>query len=210
MNQSQDNPASIRELYSGDVRFAQEISRLFDAGLGEGYIAPEEVAEAMASERRFVFGAFTANGKELTGVRIASVLEADEIAEFEEQLRRLGVEKENCLDLSGGGRVGVGKLDAVVVKAEMRRRGIGSKLVEAALQKLENECACTTIVTESWESGRIDSSASVLEKYGFQFVARSPEHWKEESIRYGFGCAKCDAPPCTCSARFYVRRRENK
>jgi len=65
---------------------------------------------------------------------------------------------------------------------------------------------CTCYVGVSWDSGSLESSASIFEVKGFNRVATFENYWMEESLITQSKCPTCGDPPCSCSAFFYVKK----
>jgi GNAT superfamily N-acetyltransferase len=192
----------VRTLDASSMPYLDKIMAIFAASLGEQFIAREELAASLQAPRaagplngQFVQGAFV--GKELVAVRTASVLSPTAVSEFEVDARKAGA----TVSLRN---YKVGKLAQNAVRPDHRRMGIGSQMVSAGVELLRQQ-GCTACVAVSWDSKSLESSATVLEAFGFRRIATALEYWKMDSVEKGFHCPKCGVPPCLCAAGFYMK-----
>lgn len=187
----------IRTLDIKDSAYFDQILAIFAEALGDRFITRESLKKILIeTNQKYLQAAF--DGDQVVGVRTVCVLDEEDKLDFETKVR------------VAGGRISlknlrVGMLASNAVKSSHRRKGVGSQLVRSGMELL-NAQKCTACVAISWESKSKDSSASVLESFGFELLAKAENHWKSESLEKDYACPKCGEPPCSCSAFFYLKR----
>ena len=97
-----------------------------------------------------------------------------------------------------------GSLEALAVQPEDRRRGLGRALVAAA-ETWMFEAGAAAVAVVGWDSGRPDSSLSLLRALGYEQSERVERFYEAESREAGWRCP-VDGNPCLCGAVLFVRR----
>ncbi len=96
----------------------------------------------------------------------------------------------------------IGYRSLTAVSAAHQGRGVANALVEHGLAVLATRVPL--VVCEAWRSTTTHIGPT-LERHGYRVVREVPRYWEEESVRLGSSCRRCGAPPCGCTAVFYVR-----
>ena len=165
--------------------------------LGKRYIDPESFQQYIESTNgQQAFGAVVE--KELIGVVLAQILDADEVQKFESIMRQAG----SRVSLSAYGRIG--HLRSVAVKDGFRNQGVGSALCVEASSYLKN-AGCAAVLTVAWEAGLPHSSVSIFKTLGFDAVVEIKDFWKVDDPQKDHQCPKCGFP-CTCTAIFCLQK----
>jgi GNAT superfamily N-acetyltransferase len=99
----------------------------------------------------------------------------------------------------------VGSLEALAVKPEARRRGLGRALV-SAVEAWLFEAGSAWVVVVGWDSGRPDSSLPLLRAMGHGESGRVDRFYEDESREVGWACPVCGVP-CVCGAVLFVRSK---
>lgn len=186
----------VRRLTLEDISLMEDVVGLFSGALGEGYLSRDDLEKFLHPDTgHFLLASFL--GEIIVGVATASILTDKKTQEFENAVIRA----KGALDL---GEERVGMLISTAVHHGFRRRGVGSQLVVKRLDILEAE-GCTKCVSLAWQSGNKDSSSGILEKFGFNLLATSINHWTKDSIEFNYSCPTCGEPPCLCSAGLYLK-----
>jgi ribosomal protein S18 acetylase RimI-like enzyme len=170
---------------------------LLNDALGSGVVTSEDLRALAASDEGAVLVA-TGSQHNIVGVATAMVLDDKSKAELEEHLSSAGIRRTNL----NGSSVGILKSAAVI--PEFRGQGVGLKLVNGRLSRLQR-MGCSTAIAAAWDSGTHNSSVGVLESAGFERLAELKEYWREPAGQETFDCLKCGRP-CLCSA-IVMRRR---
>lgn len=191
----------IRHLTKKDSKLVDSIVAIFAEALGNRFISKEKITEILSGNSdKFILGAFV--GKHLVAVRTAYILSETECTSFEKECQGAG----RPLDLKN---YKVGMLASNAVRKSYRRKGIGSQMVESGLKFLEKK-GCTMCISTAWKSESIESSAKILETFGFEHITTSKNHWKTDSLTADYECPRCGSPPCSCSAHFYKKQTKYK
>src|SRR5690606_32609534 len=98
----------------------------------------------------------------------------------------------------------IGWVGSLAVSQQWRRRGIGTMLVQACLERLHSGGAAF-IMMGAWKSPHGAQAGSIAEAKGFHMRCEIPEFWKEESLDKQYSCTVCIPPPCRCAAVIYTR-----
>lgn len=177
-------------LRPGEDQHASEIRSLLNDELGEGLYEVETLLAAAADETAGVFYA-RCDGR-LAAAAVARILVPEDIAYY----------------LPFGSLVGdlfdrhlVGSLEALAVRPENRRRGLGAEMVRRRVGWL-TERGCDRVVAVSWLSGRASASDTMFRRLGFSAATVVTNFYLEESRRDGWSCPVC-GNPCRCSAQLF-------
>jgi hypothetical protein len=81
-------------------------------------------------------------------------------------------------------------------------KGIASFLVKRGLEFLSDKAEL--VFCDAWKS-ESTHIGNILERHGLKAVKDIPMYWANESIKNHYSCSFCGAPPCTCTAVFYVK-----
>lgn len=101
-----------------------------------------------------------------------------------------------------GGHARIGYRSLTAVGDAHQGRGVANALVAHGLAVLAQRVPI--VVCEAWKSTTTHIGRT-LERHGYRVVREIPGYWAEASVRLGYDCRRCGAPPCACSAVFYVR-----
>jgi ribosomal protein S18 acetylase RimI-like enzyme len=99
----------------------------------------------------------------------------------------------------------IGWTGSIAVSREYGRRGIGTALMRACLERLLNRGAAFFMMT-AWKSKNGIHLGSIAEKQGFRNRCEIEEFWKEDSLKHQYSCTVCHSPPCCCTAVIYTRK----
>lgn len=183
----------LRPLTAADVPSALAIA---DEQLGPGYLDVSGLAAHIDSDERLCDVACI--GATVAGFSLMEVASPQVIA-----ARLLGGRAWFTREYGGHARIGYRSLTAV--GAAHQGRGVANALVEHGLAVLAQRVRL--VVCEAWRSTTTHIGRT-LERHGYRVVREVPRYWAEESVRRGYACRRCGAPPCGCSAVFYVRTFE--
>jgi ribosomal protein S18 acetylase RimI-like enzyme len=179
----------LRRLAPNDEQGAEEAAALLSRELGEGMYDGERLLGDAADETAAVW---LAGRRPLAGAAVARLLvaaDAGYYASFGDQAAAL---------FAGT----VGSFEALAVEPSRRRRGLGSRLTEAALEWMWEQ-GCHAVVALAWRSGVADSSAGLFRRLGFREGRTVDGFYYEESVRDGWACPTCQGP-CTCPATLFT------
>lgn len=181
-------------LYAGPPSLAEAIdaAALLNTALGDGFTA--DVLRSMRSEDSILVRA--ESGGRLLGAATAHVLGDPAVCRLQTRITAAG------LNITVAG-YRVGELKASAVAPAARRQGIGTALMDARVAFLEAS-GCRFVTVASWVSGNAaHSSLGMLERAGFQPVARIRGFWSKGSFTE-FPCPDCGAA-CLCTAVILLR-----
>jgi ribosomal protein S18 acetylase RimI-like enzyme len=105
------------------------------------------------------------------------------------------------IDLSHN-RMTVGWIKQVAVNPNHLRKGIANKLLNLAATVLNTKC--DTLFCISWKKGELTPMSKLLEKNLFKLLQTVPNYWRNDSLAKQYTCTICGAPPCKCSAEFFI------
>lgn len=95
-----------------------------------------------------------------------------------------------------------GVIKTIAVNREYKGLGIGTKLIEDALNIFAADY-CDHVFTVAWKSSLGINLHGVLMKTQFKRFIEIPHFWYQSSIESGCHCSVCGKPPCVCSAVIY-------
>jgi GNAT superfamily N-acetyltransferase len=96
----------------------------------------------------------------------------------------------------------IGFIRTVAVSENMRGRGVGTKLVKAAVKRL-HKLGATSIVTIGWADRDGCHIAGLVTALGFTEIATFRDFWKADSIAKEYSCPTC-GNPCRCQANLFL------
>lgn len=193
--------ATVRQLSKGDEDLVGKVVSLFAEGLGSGFITTGKIEDILSRRSNLqLLGGFI--GSKLVALLTVSAITDEKMEYFQVACFS------NRADFDFLGQK-VGMLVSLVVAKKYRRRGLGSRMMQAGIKFLNN-MGCQACIGTAWESGNSDSSATVLKAAGFQCVATFENYWSDESASLGYECPTCGPPPCKCSALLYYKAIEGE
>ncbi|MBI9069490.1 MAG: GNAT family N-acetyltransferase [Salinivirgaceae bacterium] len=98
-----------------------------------------------------------------------------------------------------------GIIKTIAIHPNYQNQGLGSKLLETTVLKLEAKYDLENLLFPAWI---VDDKTRLEEKLvqlGFLFTKELKQYWFKESIEANYQCAKCGNPPCTCSLGLYKK-----
>jgi ribosomal protein S18 acetylase RimI-like enzyme len=183
-------------LYAGPPTLAEAIdaAALLNTALGDGFTA--DVLRTMRSDESILVRA-ESDGR-LLGAATAHVLDDAALSRLAARLVKAGFP---APELAG---FRAGELKASAVTPAARGRGIGTALMEARLDFLR-DAGCSYVTVASWVStDPAHSSLGMLERAGFEAIARIRGYWSKGSFTE-YPCPDCGAA-CICTAVVMVKK----
>lgn len=189
----------IRSLHTADLPAA---AALIDAGLGSGYVGPLALgsyAADMFCDGRFALVAEHPSTGKITGVVLFDA--PVDVAGFESLLP----------DARAAGRVQAllpqvdpehgshGLVHTLAVASVARAGGLGSLLVQHAVDTLVDEGAALVVALARVSSDRCPAHAT-LRSAGFTAMGALPHLWLEDSLARAYTCPHCPNGHCRCAA----------
>jgi len=107
------------------------------------------------------------------------------------------------------GETRIGFVASAATSEKFKGRGLGAELIGRCIESIE-ERGVNVIVATAWLSRQGLQAGSILECRGFQKLLDLPNYWEKDSLKNGYSCPTCGAPPCHCSAVLYIRNRHAK
>lgn len=98
--------------------------------------------------------------------------------------------------------------NTIAVDAFWQRNGVGTMLLNQAMQIASNECINRGLFI-AWINLEGVVLHSVLTRLGFVRDKRIERYWFEDSLKKKYGCVKCGLPPCLCDAVVYLLHLNN-
>ncbi len=101
----------------------------------------------------------------------------------------------------------IGITKSLAVRNDMRNCGIGTLLFADRMEVFKSK-GVEVVLMPGWQ--KPDGSISIntiARRFGFQQLGVVNNYYYEESLRRGFYCPVCGAPPCQCSAAIYWKKR---
>ena len=100
----------------------------------------------------------------------------------------------------------IGVLASVAVDENFKGHGIGLKLMKACLNWLK-EHESRAILMTGWKSAKGVHIGGLAMRLAFEPLFEVEDYWLEDSVKNGYHCPECGAPPCHCSAVIYIKHQ---
>jgi len=97
-----------------------------------------------------------------------------------------------------------GYVASVAVEPARQGLGAGSLLLGALLDRLRQRGARGFAMLGWRQAGRVNIDR-LARRHGFHAADEIEHAWRSASLREGFCCLDCGAPPCECAAVAYLR-----
>ncbi|MBN2742912.1 MAG: GNAT family N-acetyltransferase [Marinilabiliaceae bacterium] len=94
---------------------------------------------------------------------------------------------------------------SIAVLPEFRHQGLGDGLLSASLA-LPQLSSCAYVVGYAWKQVDRVPVHHQFVRHGFLPMMEMPMFWYNDSLAKGYHCDLCGAPPCNCSAVFYLKK----
>lgn len=95
-----------------------------------------------------------------------------------------------------------GILDLLAVKPEHQKKGLGSTLFQARMERfLEHNIHQFKLF--HWVTSAAPFPKIALQ-HGFQKNETHNNYWSKESLMLNYTCVECGPPPCTCQCEVYT------
>lgn len=134
---------------------------------------------------------------QVVGFSVGAIFDQEELNSY------LNISREDLpLALQSADRVGV--LRTIAVDEQFEGRGIGTKLAEKRIQRIQQK-GVTAFCAVGWEEDGNVNISGLMDYFGFEEELRIENYWKDESIENDYHCANCGEPPCTCSAVIFTK-----
>jgi GNAT superfamily N-acetyltransferase len=176
-------------LAPGDLEGAAAVSALLNRELGDGLYRPEWLLEDAGNPAAAVWRAGAADP---IAAAVARLIGPDDAGYY----RAFGPA---AMDLFHGT---VGSFEALAVRPDHRRSGLGTLLTETSLDWMRAHGSVAAI-TLSWRARAPRSSAGLFRRLGMREGPTVERFYHEESVRDGWACPVCRGP-CTCPATLFT------
>jgi ribosomal protein S18 acetylase RimI-like enzyme len=100
----------------------------------------------------------------------------------------------------------VGIIQNIAVHPVEQNNGIGTLLLETCIHKLTQIHHCKTLYYPAWKQSHSFLFTKKLKSKGFGIEKEIENYWTAESIENNFFCARCGAPPCSCSMALFSKK----
>jgi len=106
------------------------------------------------------------------------------------------------------GETNIGLVASSAVSPKFTGRGLGGEVIGRCIEELEQRGA-NVIVATAWMNRDGVRAGSILECRGFHKLLDIQNYWEKDSVKKGYSCPNCGAPPCHCTAVLYIRNRHS-
>jgi len=175
-----------------------DIVKMCDTELGENYVKPQNVVEALKDDN-YLIKVANVDG-EIVGFCYSLIAAGDKLYES------LAVRKTDIpFTVSTCQMVCIIKV--IVVKNTFQRNGIGSMLIHDIVSRMSNN-GVKAFACVAWKNGKTSeiNLSRILEMNKFTRRGAIENFWRKRSIQDNFHCHTCGASLCNCSAVLYFRR----
>lgn len=93
-----------------------------------------------------------------------------------------------------------GYFKSLFIHGDYQGKGLGSKLSEMSVKKMQQQGA-KAVVCHSWLESPGNSSQKYLLKFGMEVVVDHPNFWEDVD----YLCSGCEVKPCICTAREMIK-----
>lgn len=167
-----------------------QVCKISDREFGKGYIQPDSFETATS---KTIFRVVKSPNDGVLGYCYAVLVNKNEMIDN----YKITAIPENAQNDDVFGIV-----KTIVVSPEFRLQGIGTALFKDCLHNLSERKASSAMAV-AW-IGRIGVNlGGLLNRQKFKQLETIKNYWYDDSIRRGFTCAECGAPPCRCSAAIF-------
>ncbi len=181
----------LRPMKSTDVHAVVAIS---SECVGKGLYSPEEIAETVDSDMRFIHVLDAGNG-EIAGYIYFLLTDIKRTAAD----MKLG--RERLQAVCGGKEPILGRIQSVAIRSSFRGYGFSRKLLRFALAALTEKKAEYVFIA-CWKKGKDVPLGAVVRSCGFCFLAEVENAWFDNEKLY---CPYCQGR-CRCSAEIYYKK----
>lgn len=186
-------PTEIKDF---DETFLNDILHTSSNAFGHGYIDDTHIKN---DDQNFAIVSLVDG--EFSGFCFGYVEEADSIHSFVGCSTGVLPDDVRMADKNGS----LGVIKTIVIREKYRGHGIGTKLIEAAEQKLsERKSEC--IVVPAWSHNDNVNIEGVLKNSDYAAWIENKDYWKEGCENRDFECVRYDGK-CNCSVKFYRKGR---
>ncbi|MGE4290445.1 MAG: GNAT family N-acetyltransferase [Salinivirgaceae bacterium] len=99
----------------------------------------------------------------------------------------------------------LGLIKNIAVLPEYQNQGIGNRLLDAVIHKLNVKFGCKTLHYPAWTESENYVFTKKLRRLGFTVQGVFPDYWAKDSLEKNYYCQRCGMPPCSCSLTLFVK-----
>ncbi len=106
--------------------------------------------------------------------------------------------------VAGCHKIGITK--SLAIRNDMKNSGVGALLFSHRMETFKAK-GVEAILMPGWQKPDGTTSINnIAHRFGFQQLGVVNNYYYEESLRRGYYCPVCGAPPCQCSAVMYWKK----
>ncbi len=99
----------------------------------------------------------------------------------------------------------LGLIKNIAVLPEYQNNGIGNRLLDAVIHKLNFKFGCKILHYPAWTESKNYEFTKKLRRLGFTVQGVFPDYWAKDSLEKNYHCQRCGTPPCSCSLTLFVK-----
>jgi len=186
------------EIRASTDRDASAVVALLGEALGDRYVELSEIRKLASGSGGSCHVAMTPSG-EVVGASTASWIDRDDLPSHFPAGQEAVTERLSSLRYHER----IGHLEAVAVAVSYQGRGLASRLVERAVQSLE-EAGVTSVISFGWIDNDHCAIRGILEGQDFRTLLEVDRFWTEDSRAKGYSCPTC-GDVCQCAAIIFTK-----